>query len=71
MALILAVQEWRHQRLEVYFTVDAGQNVHLLCKGESTAGLEAALGRALLDVGGRFLVSAPGRGAWIAAEHQV
>jgi len=70
LALILAVQEWRRQGLEVYFTIDAGQNVHLLCEGERQAKLEAALDRALVDVGGRTLVSAPGRGAWVMAEQE-
>ncbi len=31
LELILAVQEWRRDGLEVYFTLDAGPSVHLLC----------------------------------------
>jgi diphosphomevalonate decarboxylase len=32
MALILAVQQWREEGLPVYFTIDAGPNVHLMCE---------------------------------------
>ena len=31
LELILAVQQWRRNGLEVYFTMDAGPSVHLLC----------------------------------------
>jgi diphosphomevalonate decarboxylase len=31
LELILAVQQWRQNGLEVYFTLDAGPSVHLLC----------------------------------------
>jgi len=31
LELMLAVQEQRQQGLEVYFTLDAGPTVHLLC----------------------------------------
>jgi len=31
LELILAVQQWRRNGLEVYFTLDAGPSVHLLC----------------------------------------
>ncbi len=32
MALIQASQQWRAQALPVYFTIDAGPNVHLICE---------------------------------------
>lgn len=31
MAVIHAVQAWREQGLEAYFTIDAGPNVHVIC----------------------------------------
>lgn len=71
LVLIHAVQEWRRQGLEVYFTIDAGHNVHLLCQNQHQAGLERVLDRVLPELGGRYLVSAPGGGAWIMAEQKV
>ena len=32
MAIIQATQQWRSRGLEVYFTIDAGPNVHLICE---------------------------------------
>jgi diphosphomevalonate decarboxylase len=68
LALIHAVQAWRRDGLAVYFTIDAGHNVHLLCEAQRQAELEQALDRLLPDPGGRYLVSEPGGGAWIVAE---
>ena len=68
LALIHAVQTWRRDGLAVYFTIDAGHNVHLLCQSEDQAELERALGRLLPDLGGTYLVSRLGPGAWIVAE---
>lgn len=64
-ALIHAVQAWRRQGLEVYFTIDAGHNVHLLCQDECRAELEWQLDQVLPGPGGKYLVSRPGRGVWI------
>ena len=71
LALIQAVQAWRRQGLEAYFTIDAGQNVHLLCRARDQAHLEGALERLLPGLGGRYLVSAPGRGAWVVNEERI
>jgi diphosphomevalonate decarboxylase len=71
LALIHVVQGWRRQGLEVYFTIDAGQNVHLLCEARHQIRLKEALDRLLADLGGRYLVSAPGRGAWVVEERRI
>ena len=42
MALIRACQQWRAAGLEVYFTIDAGPNVHLICEADQAAAVEAA-----------------------------
>jgi diphosphomevalonate decarboxylase len=68
LALIHAVQGWRRQGLEVYFSIDAGQNVHLLCEGKRQAELERRLGVNLHNIEKRYLVSGPGRGAWVEKE---
>jgi diphosphomevalonate decarboxylase len=41
MALIQATQRWRSQGLKVYFTIDAGPNVHLICEAAQAATVEA------------------------------
>ncbi len=68
MRLVHAVQAWRREGLEVYFTMDAGANVHLICRGGDQAELEGALCPLLLELEGWCLVSRPGRGAWLVGE---
>jgi len=68
VSLIQAVQDWRRQSLEVYLTIDAGPNVHLLCEAKDQAELERELGCLLLALGGRYLVSRPAAGARIVGE---
>lgn len=43
MELIRAVQEWRSSGLEVYFTLDAGPTVHLICRREDEGKIEKAV----------------------------
>ncbi len=43
--LLAQVHAWREQGLAVYFTLDAGPNVHLLCEGHVGEELEAHRGR--------------------------
>lgn len=35
MAIIRAVRAWREKGIPVYFTIDAGPNVHLICEGKN------------------------------------
>lgn len=67
LALIHAVQRWRTEGLEVYFTLDAGPAVHLLVEAANRAALLEAVGGALGELGGQVLVSAPGMGARVVA----
>jgi diphosphomevalonate decarboxylase len=59
--LIHEVQNWRAEGLEVYFTFDAGPNVHLICQAADQAEVE----RRVRDVEGvlEVIVSGPGAGA--------
>jgi len=41
MALILATQQWRAEGIPVYFTIDAGPNVHLICEAPYAQAVEA------------------------------
>lgn len=63
MRLIHATRQWRAAGLQVYFTIDAGPNVHLICEAADATELEREL-RALpevLDV----IVAAPGPGVLV------
>lgn len=67
LALIQAVQRWRAEGLEVYFTLDAGPAVHLLCESSQQEALRTALDPLLATLGGQLIVSAPGMGARIVS----
>lgn len=61
--LIHEVQNWRAEGLEVYFTLDAGPNVHLICQAADQAEVERRLRdiEEVLEV----IVSGPGPGAQV------
>lgn len=42
MAIIQATQQWRAEGLDVYFTIDAGPNVHLICPASQAEAVAAA-----------------------------
>jgi len=71
LALMHAVQAWRRRGLEVYFTIDAGQNMHLLCEGKRQADVEQRLKEYDHNFVKRYVVSGPGRGAWVVGEQEV
>jgi diphosphomevalonate decarboxylase len=58
MAIIQATQQWRAAGLEVYFTIDAGPNVHLICEAPQAEAVEA-LARKIAGVK-EVLFSGPG-----------
>jgi diphosphomevalonate decarboxylase len=68
MGLIQVVQRWRRDGLEVYFTIDAGPNVHLLCEAKNQKDLEEALAKQIASSGGSFIVSKPADGARVVEE---
>ncbi|HEX9074967.1 MAG TPA: diphosphomevalonate decarboxylase [Anaerolineae bacterium] len=61
--VIQAVQRWRADGLAVYFTLDAGPNVHLICEGKDAEQV-ASLARQVPDVG-QVIDNAPGGAAAI------
>jgi diphosphomevalonate decarboxylase len=65
--VIQAMQHWRADGLAVYFTLDAGPNVHLICESKD-ADQVAALARAVPEVQ-QVIVNAPGGAARIIDEH--
>ncbi len=68
VALLHAVRRWRRQEgLPVYFTIDAGPNVHLICEPESLGPLRERL--AAMPEVQEVLVSTPGPGPQPLDEH--
>ncbi len=59
IAVLKAVQAWRREGLEVYFTMDAGPNVHCLCPAARAAEVRERLRQ--LGVA-EVVVSGPGQG---------
>lgn len=65
--LIHAVQAWRRDGLPVYFTLDAGPNVHLICEAKHETDVLARL--ADIDDVLETLVSQPAEGARLTEAH--
>jgi diphosphomevalonate decarboxylase len=62
LALVRAVQEWRQETVQVYFTLDAGPSVHLLFESKTQSQIETRLTPLLERHHAAFFVSQPGRG---------
>ena len=70
LRLLCAVQEWRRAGMDVYFTLDAGPTVHLLCPAEQADELLLAV-RALDEHNAwRTLLSRPGPGARLVSDQE-
>lgn len=67
MEVLHAVYGWRAEGIPVYFTIDAGPNVHLLCEGERVESVQQRL-RELPSVS-RIITSRPGGGASLIDQH--
>ncbi len=65
--VIQALQRWRADGLAVYFTLDAGPNVHLICEGKDAEQV-AARAREVDEVQ-QVIVNAPGGAARLVGEH--
>jgi diphosphomevalonate decarboxylase len=67
LRVIHAVVAWRAAGLPVYYTVDAGPNVHCICKEANAVEITRRL-KTLPDVQ-RVRIAAPGQGARLISEH--
>ena len=67
VAVLKAVRDWRAGGLEVYFTIDAGPNVHCLCQAAAAGEVEKRL-KAVPGVQ-EVLVSGPGDGVRLVNWH--
>jgi diphosphomevalonate decarboxylase len=68
LAILQAVRQWREQDgLQVYYTIDAGPNVHLICEAETVDEVKARL--VTLSVVQQVIVSRPGTAPLPLEEH--
>jgi len=68
LGVLQAVRAWREEEgVPVYFTIDAGPNVHLICEADSAAEVERRVGA--LPAVGRVLTSGPGTGPQLLDGH--
>ena len=67
LEIIKKTREWREKGLPVYFTIDAGPNVHLICQGKD----KGKILEKLKEVRGikQIIVNKPAVGARLAKEH--
>ncbi|MBI3385412.1 diphosphomevalonate decarboxylase [Candidatus Gottesmanbacteria bacterium] len=61
--IIEQVKSWRRNGLEVYFTIDAGPNVHLLCESKNEAKVISAVKQ--FDSKLKYIINKPTQGARI------
>ena len=67
LKIILAVQNWREEGLLVYFTIDAGPNVHLICLGKEEKRMVEQLKKINKDF--KLIINKPARGAHLLKAH--
>jgi len=65
--LILAVWQWRQKGLELYFTIDAGTNVHLICEGKNQQNVVSTLNS--LKIVKSIIINKPSSGARLINNH--
>lgn len=67
LAILHAVPQWRAEGIPVYFTIDAGPNVHLICQAADVAAVQQRL--QTLDCVEQVITSQPGTGPELLSEH--
>lgn len=65
--LMKAVRQWREKKLNVFFTIDAGPNLHLICQGKDEKRVLDKLKR--LKIMRKVVVNRPSQGAYLIQEH--
>ncbi len=62
------VQKWRREGLPVYFTLNTGQDVHLICQ-KKDVDILVRLIRQVGEAVKKIIVNTPSRGAYVIQEH--
>lgn len=65
--IIKKVKSWRSAGLEVYFTVDAGPNVHLLCQGKDERKVIEKLNESYSGL--KYIINKPTSGVKLTDKH--
>jgi diphosphomevalonate decarboxylase len=67
LKIMEAVEEWRLEGLESYYTLNTGQDVHVICQEKDVEAVQNKLRKlpGVIDV----IVARPGRGAHLLDEH--
>ncbi|TFG68882.1 MAG: diphosphomevalonate decarboxylase [Anaerolineales bacterium] len=71
MSLVQAIQQWRFAGLPVYFTLDAGPTMHLICERQQLEDVRQSLYHEFPEYYPDIITSYPGRGAWIIDEENL
>lgn len=67
VSIMKSVQRWRREGLSVYFTINTGQDIHLLCEGKNQDTIVSHIHKEIDDV--ELIVNTPDRGAHITENH--
>lgn len=62
-----SIDQWRRERLEAYYTVNTGQDVHVICQEKDVDAVRDRL--AAITCVRDIIIARPGRGAHLLAEH--
>jgi diphosphomevalonate decarboxylase len=61
------VKKWRTDGLEVYFTVNTGQDIHLICQKKDVQALVEKLGT--IEEVSKTIINYPAKGAHLTSDH--
>ena len=67
LRLMKLVQKWRQEGLAVYFNLNTGQDVHVLCQKKNSAEIQSRL--SALDFVKKVIVNTPSKGVTLSTEH--
>lgn len=67
MKIIQSIISWRNEGLAVFFTIDAGPNVHLICQGKNEKEILAKI--KAIDGVESLLINKPAKGARLTKRH--
>ena len=67
LSIMQRVKKWREAGLSVYFTLNTGQDIHLICQKSDQVKVQEQL--ASMPEVKRVIVNYPSKGAWLTTEH--
>lgn len=67
LRIMESVEQWRREGLEAYYTVNTGQDVHIICQEKDVNAVREKL--EAIDCVRDVIVARPGRGAHLLATH--